>query len=105
MSGFTVAPAGLSSTAPGWGDQAAAVHDLFTTLTGRLSAEGECWGNDQAGRAFAAKYVGPALATIQYMGATGEGLRSMVDGVAAWARNYVSSDQAVRQDLATQFGA
>lgn len=104
MSGFTVDPSGLDSTAPRWGDQAAQVQNLFDTLTGKLNAEGDCWGNDQAGHSFASKYVPAALAALQYMDAVNQGLQSMVDGVATWARNYVNSDEAVKEDLIAKLG-
>lgn len=104
MSGFTVDPSGLAGTTPNWGAQADQVRQIFTKLTSRLNAEGDCWGNDQAGTAFAGKYVGPALGALQYMDATNEGLTSMMGGIATWAANYVNSDQAARDDLIKTLG-
>jgi hypothetical protein len=105
VSGFTVDPTGLGSRADLYGlaaDQVAAIH---LTLATKLDAEGACWGNDDAGKAFESKYVGPALSALRMMIITQRGLESMVDGVYQWAGSYVHSDQAVQQDLLTSFGS
>lgn len=104
MSGFTVDPSSLQGNAPDYGAAAAQVQSIYGTLTGQLQAEGDCWGNDAAGSAFAAKYVGPALSALQQMDTTHQGLQSMVDGICNWAKNYVSADELAQQDLNTQLG-
>jgi hypothetical protein len=70
-----------------------------------LDKEGACWGNDDAGAAFARNYVEPALAALRMMITTQRGLESMVDGVYQWARSYVDSDESLRQDLLKSFGS
>jgi uncharacterized protein YukE len=96
---------GLASNAPQYGAAADQVQLLYGTLTSKLEAEGACWGNDDAGKAFAAKYVGPALTALQQMDSTQQGLQSMVGGICSWAKNYVNADQAAQQDLTTQLGS
>jgi uncharacterized protein YukE len=104
LSGYTVDPSGLAPNAALYGAAADQVRSLHDTLASKLDAEGACWGNDDAGAAFAAKYVGPALTALQQMVSTNEGLQSMVDGIYSWAKNYVNADQAAQQDVTTQLG-
>jgi len=105
VTGYTVDPEGLASSGPQYGVVADQVQALYDTLTAKLAAEGACWGNDEAGNAFAAKYVGPAVSALQQMDTTNQGLQSMVDGVGGWAQNYVNADQSAQQDAATQLGS
>lgn len=103
MSGITVDPSGLSANADLYGSHADAVAAIHLTLATKLDAEGACWGNDEAGNAFAAKYVGPALAALRMMITTQRGLESMVGGVYQWSQSYVDSDESLRQDLLKSF--
>jgi hypothetical protein len=102
MSGFTVDPSGLGSNAPVYGAHADEVAAIHLRLASRLDAEGACWGNDDAGTAFARQYVGPALAALRMMITTQQGLDSMVGGVYQWAQSYLDSDDAVQQHLRDQ---
>jgi uncharacterized protein YukE len=105
VSGVTVDPTGLSANAALYGAAADDVASIHLTLASKLDGEGACWGNDDAGNAFAAKYVGPALAALRMMITTQQGLQSMVDGVYQWSQSYVSADEALRQDLLKVFGS
>jgi hypothetical protein len=105
VSGITVDPSGLSANAQFYGSHAAAVESIHLTLARNLDKEGEPWGNDEAGSAFAGHYVGPALAALRMMITTQRGLESMVSGVYQWAQSYVDSDESLRQDLLKSFGS
>jgi hypothetical protein len=102
---ITVDPSGLSANAALYGSHAAAVESIHLTLAQNLDKEGACWGNDEAGSAFAAHYVAPALAALRMMITTQQGLESMVGGVYQWAQSYVDSDESLRQDLLKSFGS
>ena len=104
MTGITVDPSALQATAPVYDSQAAGLADLYSTLTGKLQAEGACWGDDEAGRAFGRNYVGPAISALEQTRAASDGLASMAAGVYHWARNYVDADEAAKADLTTQIG-
>ncbi len=105
MSGeIRVDPSGLSANAAYYGVHADAVKDIHQTLAQKLDDEGACWGNDEAGSAFAAHYVGPALSALRMMITTQQGLESMVGGVYQWAKSYVDSDESLKQDLLKSFG-
>jgi hypothetical protein len=103
VSGFTVDPSGLSGNAKVYGAHADEVAAIHLTLATKLDAEGACWGNDQAGAAFARSYVGSAVAALGLMIETQRGLESMVDGVYQWAKSYVDSDEKLRDDLSKSF--
>lgn len=92
MTGYTADTDALHGNAPKYDAVAQKVHDIYTALSEALAAEGACWGNDDAGRAFASKYVEPALTALQQMSGTKQGLDSLVDGICSWAKNYVSAD-------------
>jgi uncharacterized protein YukE len=100
MTGFTAQTTNLGDTAPQYDSVAQQVQSVYTTLVNALETEGACWGNDTQGQSFGAKYCPPALSLLQQMGNTNQGLQSMVDGICAWAKNYVNVDQLVAQQAA-----
>jgi uncharacterized protein YukE len=103
--GFTVDPEGLSANATRYGAHADDVAAIHLKLAEALDAAGDCWGNDPAGQAFAAKYVPAALSALRMMISTQRGLQSMVGGVYQWSASYVDSDKAVQEDLLKSFGS
>lgn len=105
MSGFAVDPSGLSANAPIYGAHADEVAAIHLTLASKLDAEGDCWGNDQAGTAFSKQYVPNALSALRMMITTQQGLESMVGGVYQWAQSYLDSDESARRDLLKVFGS
>lgn len=102
--GYTVVPASLQSSSPQYESHAQQVADIYNELTSKLLAEGDCWGNDDAGRAFAGNYVGPAINALESMRQHSDGLATISEGVYAWARNYISADEAAKDDLSVQLG-
>jgi hypothetical protein len=100
VSGYTVDPQGLHSTAPLYGHTADQVAQIYRTLTDVLDLEGACWGSDEQGMAFGRKYVAAALPALSQLSHTNEGLQSMVDGVATWAKNYLRAEDAAQQSAA-----
>jgi uncharacterized protein YukE len=97
MTGFAVQPDPLY----GSGQQYQDVHDelasIYARLTTALDTAGQFWGGDKTGQDFANKYCPQAVAQLQQMSGTAAGLQSIIDGVAAWAKNYVTADNAVAQ--------
>lgn len=104
MTGITVDPSALQSAAPVYSDQAQALADIYDTLTGKLHAEGACWGNDDAGRAFAGNYVWPAITALEQLREASDGLATIAEGVYSWARSYIDADEAAKDDLTVQLG-
>lgn len=98
--GYTAQPSDLRSSASQYDWVAQQVQQIYTTLTQALDAEGACWGNDDQGQTFGAKYCPPAVAALQQMSDTNQGVQSMVDSICTWAKNYVSADQAAQSSAA-----
>lgn len=105
MIGFTVDPAGLQAVVPAYDSQALALGDIYSTLRAALDAEGACWGNDDAGKAFAARYAEPAARALSQILAASEGVSSAAKGTSSWAENYLNAVTADQQDLSAQLGA
>lgn len=98
--GYTAQPTNLQSAAPQYDWVAQQMQTIYSALTHALDAEGACWGNDDQGQSFGAKYCPPAVAALQQMSNTNQGVQSMVDSICTWARNYVSADQAAQSSAA-----
>jgi hypothetical protein len=98
--GYTAQPADLQSAAPQYDWVARQVQVVYSTLTQALDAEGACWGADDQGQSFGTKYCPPAVAVLQQMSNTGQGLQSMVDSICTWAKNYVSADEEAQSSAA-----
>ncbi len=98
MTGFTTDPGGLADSAPGYEALKDDLLIIYNRLTDALNVEGDCWGSDDPGRAFASKYVINALNAIEHMHHTTKGLQSLVDGICTWAKNYVTADDLAKLD-------
>ncbi len=92
--GYTARPAELNATAQQYDAVSDQLKQIFVLLTHALDREGACWGGDEIGRAFEQKYVPGALSAINQLRGTDQGVRSLVDGICTWARNYVDAEQA-----------
>lgn len=91
--GFQVDPVALARHAgefPALADRARAIH---TELAAALSAAGPCWGDDEAGRSFAAGHVQPAGQTLDLLGTLPGRLADVGDRFGATARAYQQSDR------------
>jgi len=98
--GYTAQPAALRSTAPQYDGVAQQLRVIYGTLTQALDAEGACWGSDDQGQSFGAKYCPPAVAGLQQMSDANQGVQSMVDSICTWAKNYVSADEEAQSSAA-----
>ena len=99
MSGIEVDPAELQAAAPAYLAHSQTLTDIYSTLVGKLNDAGDCWGNDDAGKAFAAKYVGPAVSALNQIEAACTGLGSAGTGSYTWAINYLTTQDADQQDV------
>lgn len=91
--GFRADPAALARQAaefPGLAQQAGAIH---AELADALAAAGPCWGDDAAGRSFAAGHVAAAGDTLGGLGALPGRLGDVGDRLATTARGYQQADQ------------
>jgi len=102
--GYTAQPSDLQSAAPQYDWVSQQLQYVYNTLSLALDAEGACWGNDDQGQAFGAKYCPLAISALQQMSNTNQGVQSMVDSICTWAKNYVNADEAA-QASAAQVGS
>lgn len=58
-----------------------------------VEAHGQCWGDDEVGRAFAQGHVRPAQAALVGIGALPDGLTELGGWLAATARTYAQAEQ------------
>jgi hypothetical protein len=72
-------PVGVAAQRPGVAGVGDTVADILTQLTSALDVEGACWGDDEAGAAFAEHYL-PAAAAVEHVLA---GAASAIHDVAA----------------------
>lgn len=98
--GFEVDPVALRSASPRFDGVGDAVTSAFDRLTGALSSEGACWGDDAAGQAFAKGYRPGADLANQVTPALVDALRAIRTELDASANAWERSDT----DGATSFG-
>jgi uncharacterized protein YukE len=92
-SGFSADPARLRQHGgefAGHADRAAAIH---SQLSDALGEAGECWGDDEAGRSFAAGYTQPAQDTLGTLGGLQAGLADVGDRFTGTADRYEQAEQ------------
>jgi hypothetical protein len=95
----TVSTDDLAGHAPGYDAVRGQVRALYARLVSTLDNAGACWGDDDAGRAFAAKYVGPATSALNQLNGVAQGLDTVAGGVYAWAAGYQRADGDVASAL------
>lgn len=91
--GFDVDPTRLRSAAPQFDAVADQLANAATALNSALSAEGQCWGGDEAGRTFAQDYLPQAGATTAALGNVIEALRAIRTSLDASADTWEGADQ------------
>lgn len=91
--GFQVDPIRLRSASPQFDSAADQMADARTALETALSAEGPCWGGDEAGQTFARSYLPQAEATTKALGAVVQALRSIRVSLDASAGTWEGCDQ------------
>ena len=100
MSSMWIDPAALRDAAPTLGALAASVDDILMSLCIVLDTEGECWGRDRTGTAFAQSYV---VGAQQTRGAFLD-LHDAMRGVG-WAVGAVAaSTDAAESQVQSRFG-
>ncbi len=66
---------------------------VLDTLKAVLDAEGECWGADETGRAFAGKYVPGKDGTVEALGKVAEALGKIEQNLKQTADDMQNRDQ------------
>ncbi|MGH4027063.1 MAG: WXG100 family type VII secretion target [Pseudonocardiaceae bacterium] len=90
--GFDVDPTRLRGAAPQFDVVADQLRNVTSTLTAALSAEGECWGGDEAGQTFAQSYLPQSEAATTALGGVVEVLRAIRTSLDASADTWEGAD-------------
>jgi WXG100 family type VII secretion target len=93
VSGFDVSVSGLRRGAGQYGAAGDALNGVMEALNSALQAEGQCWGGDESGQAFAKEYVPNSRATLDAFKNLAQALDDIRGGVEASADAYEGSDQ------------
>lgn len=83
--GYHVDPAALQAAAPGFSAAGVSLDAASDAVSATIAAEGNCWGDDEAGRSFARGYEPSAQLALQGFGVLVEALhaiRAQLDAMA-----------------------
>ncbi|GAA4550627.1 WXG100 family type VII secretion target [Amycolatopsis samaneae] len=97
--GFTADPEAVKSAAGGLEVAADNLEDAAKELQSALSAQGECWGDDDSGKEFAKDYVPGAQGAVEGFGNLVEGLRGLYRNVDQSMKALQGADQTVADTL------
>lgn len=93
MSGFEVDVPGLRRGASQFGASSDSLDAVLQALNSALQAEGQCWGGDESGQAFAKEYVPNSTATLDAFKNLTKALDDIRAGVEQSADEYEGTDQ------------
>ncbi|MCP2332107.1 WXG100 family type VII secretion target [Actinoalloteichus caeruleus] len=91
--GYEVRTAEIRTENTKFESTAAQLEDVLTTLRAAIDAEGDCWGADESGQAFAQEYAPTAPAVVEYFGTLVEGIREMRTQIDASADTWDQMDE------------
>ncbi|MFC4852585.1 WXG100 family type VII secretion target [Actinophytocola glycyrrhizae] len=86
--GFNVQTDRLLRGAGGFGSSGDALTQAGTTLGSALDAQGECWGGDESGQAFAKDYVPNSQKVRDAFGSLAEALHAIRTALEESANSY-----------------
>lgn len=92
--GFAVRPELLVAPATGFDEAAAALRIAVTRARADLTALGDVCGDDEQGRAFAARYDPVAAAGLAAIGRSAEAVEAFGRGLRTTSGQYVSGERA-----------
>ena len=91
-SGFSADPAAMRRHGSEFAAHAERAGEIHRQLNAAITDAGECWGDDEAGRAFAAGYAQPAQDTLGKLGALPAGLADVGDRFTGTADRYEQTE-------------
>ncbi|AUS79374.1 hypothetical protein C1701_14505 [Actinoalloteichus sp. AHMU CJ021] len=103
--GYQVDPELLAERAAALGGEATTAERILGRLREVLDATGECWGDDEIGRRFAAGHVDPADTTLELMSGLPGRLTDHTDRLRASAATYRDAEETNTSALGTGPGS
>ncbi len=91
--GFQVDVPGMRRGGAQFSASGDALDGVFQQLNGALQAEGQCWGGDESGQAFAKNYVPNSTATLDAFKNLAKALQDIRTGIDQSADTYEGVDQ------------
>jgi WXG100 family type VII secretion target len=92
-SGFSADPAKLRQHGGEFAGHAERTGEIHRQLNQAVTDAGQCWGEDEAGQAFAAAYAQPAQETLSKLQALPAGLADVGDRFTGTAQRYEQTEQ------------
>lgn len=97
--GFGTQPGDLDAAAARFDEASDVVATALADLRSTLGGLGDYLGSDEQGRAFAAEYDPKVAEGVAALDDEARGLRSLVDGLRASAREYANGDASAAARL------
>ena len=101
-SGFSADPAKLRQHGDEFAGHAERAGEVHRQLSQAVTEAGQCWGDDEAGQAFAAAYQQPAQDTLSKLGALPAGLADVGLRFTGTADRYEQTEQDNAANLRQQ---
>jgi len=89
----------LRSVAPRFDDLSQRMAEVAATLTATLDSEGECWGGDETGAAFASAYLPSADAAGHSLGFAVGALAALASRLRSTADSFDDTDGGTASSL------
>lgn len=86
--------AALKKNAKGFGDGSTTLKGVFDRLQSALDSEGECWGNDNTGKAFSSKYTPARDDALKAFPGLAKKLQGIEGGIQKMAGGYDRAEDA-----------
>lgn len=99
MTGMDMRPEEIRSGGKKIGDAGEDLDHVLTTLKSALDAEGECWGDDEAGKKFAQDYTKGRDSVLDGLRKLAKGLGDIDRNLKATADDTESGDAKSAQDI------
>jgi len=96
MAQIAVDPVGMAAERPGVAAAGDTVADILAQLTAALDAEGACWGDDEAGVAFAEHYLPAAVAVRHVLADAAAGIHDVAATLGGVAGILDTAEHDVR---------
>jgi len=97
--GFKAAAGQIRTGANAFSSMTDAVNTTSQTLSSILASQGNCWGNDEAGQAFAKDYVPASQEALQAFHTLIQNIQLLQQNLQQTANAYEGSDEAAKKSL------
>ena len=97
--GFTADPDAVLRAMPGLNTAADGLDDAAKALQSALSAQGNCWGDDDSGKEFAKDYVPGSQGAVEGFANLVQALRGMAGNVQQSMQALQGSDAQINEQL------